>query len=365
MKLSFIFIAIITIFYSCKNQNKIVENNNQIEKNTLRYENEIHLKNIKQLTFGGDNAEAYWSFDDTKLVFQAKNEKWGAKCDQIYITNYDNYNMSNEIPKMISTGLGRTTCSYFLPGDTSIIYASTHLNDSLCPKEPARREDGKYVWPIYDSFDIFISNLDGKITKQLTYNNGYDAEATVSPKGDKIVFTSIRSGDLELYTCDIDGGNVKQVTNELGYDGGAFFSNDGKKLVFRASRPKTPEEITEYKELLKEGLVKPTEMEIFVCNVDGSDLKQITNLGNANWAPFFHPSDEKIIFCSNHKSKRGFPFNLYMIDLNGENLKQITFDNQFDSFPMFSNDGKKIVFSSNRNNNGTRNTNLFIADWVE
>ena len=194
---------------------------------------------------------------------------------------------------------------------------------------------------------------------------GYDAEATVSPLGDKIVFTSIRSGDLELYTCDIDGNNVKQVTNEIGYDGGAFFSNDGKKLVFRASRPKTEEDIFEYKQLLSEGLVKPTEMEIFVCNVDGSELKQVTNLGKANWAPFFHPSDEKIIFCSNHKSKRGFPFNLYMIDLNGKNLKQITYDSQFDSFPMFSNDGKKIVFSSNRNNGGTRNTNLFIADWIE
>ena len=370
MKQSFIFTIIIVIFSSCKYPSKSTTSNKDegleiYKSDSLRYKNEVHIKNIKQLTFGGDNAEAYWSFDDTKLVFQAKNEKWGALCDQIYVTKSDNYNMGNEIPKQISTGLGRTTCSYFLPGDTSIIYASTHLADSLCPKEPERRKDGKYVWPIYDSFDIFISNLDGKITKQLTNEIGYDAEATVSPKGDKIVFTSIRSGDLELYTCNIDGSNLKQVTSELGYDGGAFFSNDGEKLVFRASRPKTEEEIKEYKQLLSEGLVKPTEMEIFVCNVDGSNLKQITNLGKANWAPFFHPSDEKIIFCSNYQSKRGFPFNLYMIDINGENLKQITFDTQFDSFPMFSNDGKKIVFSSNRNNNDTRNTNLFIADWVE
>ena len=353
---------ILILLFSCNLNNDKAK----IEDETsLIYDKEVHFKNLKQLTFGGENAEAYWSFDDSKLIFQATNEKWGQSCDQIYIIDTNNYNLANETPKMVSKGLGRTTCSYFMPGDSTIIYASTHLEDAKCPHVPERRVDGKYVWPIYDSFDIFISNLDGKITKQLTYNNGYDAEATVSPLGDKIVFTSIRSGDLELYTCDIDGRNVKQVTNELGYDGGAFFSNDGKKLVFRASRPKTPEEITEYKELLKEGLVKPTEMEIFICNVDGSDLRQITNLGNANWAPFFHPSDEKIIFCSNHKSKRGFPFNLYMIDLNGENLKQITFDNQFDSFPMFSNDGKKIVFSSNRNNNGTRNTNLFVADWVE
>ena len=349
-------IIIIIIFFSC---------NTRTQKDyKLLYQEEVHLKNIQQLTFGGDNAEAYFSFNDSKLVFQAKNKKWGAFCDQIYVTDVQHHNMKNNIPQQISTGLGRTTCSYFLPGDSTIIYASTHLVDSLCPEEP-KRKDGKYVWPIYSSFDIFISDLHGNITKQLTNEIGYDAEATVSPKGDKIVFTSMRSGDLELYTCDINGGNIKQVTNQIGYDGGAFFSNDGTKLVFRASRPKTEQEIIEYQQLLNQGLVVPTEMEIFTCNIDGTDLKQITNLGKANWAPFFHPSDEKIIFCSNHKSERGFPFNLYMIDINGENLKQITFDTQFDSFPMFSNSGKQLVFSSNRNNNGTRNTNLFIADWVD
>mgnify|MGYP001276415655 CR=1 FL=1 len=370
MKQSFIFTIIIVIFSSCKYPSKSTTSNKDegleiYKSDSLRYKNEVHIKNIKQLTFGGDNAEAYWSFDDTKLVFQAKNEKWGAKCDQIYITNYDNYNMGNEIPKIISTGLGRTTCSYFLPGDTSIIYASTHLNDSLCPKEPARREDGKYVWPIYDSYDIFIADLEGNIVKRLTDYDGYDAEATVSPTGDKIVFTSIRSGDLELYTCNIDGSDIKQVTNELGYDGGAFFSHDGKKLVFRSSRPKTDDEVKEYKDLLANGLVQPTNMEIYVCNVDGSDLRQVTNLGNANWSPFFHPSNEKIIFCSNHESMIGFPFNLYMIDIDGTNLEQITYDKKFASFPVFSNDGKKIVFSSNRNNGGTRETNLFIANWKE
>ena len=180
-----------------------------------------------------------------------------------------------------------------------------------------------------------------------------------------IVFTSDRSGDLELYTMDINGNNIKQVTHGLGYDGGAFFSPDGQKLVFRSSRPQTKEEIIEYKTYLQEGLVKPTEMELYTCNVDGSDLKKITNLGKANWAPFFHPSGKKILFSSNHKSVRGFPFNLYMIDVNGENLEQITFDTAFDSFPMFSFDGKKLVFSSNRNNGGDRSTNIFIADWVE
>ena len=205
----------------------------------------------------------------------------------------------------------------------------------------------------------------GNILRKLTDSDGYDAEATVSPRGDKIVFTSIRSGDLELYTCDLNGDNVKQITNQLGYDGGAFFSHDGNKLVFRSSRPKTESEVKEYKYLLSKGLVQPTKMEIYTCNIDGSDLKQVTDLGKANWSPFFHPSDEKIIFCSNHNSQRGFPFNLFMIDIDGNNLKQITYDDTFDSFPVFSNDGKKIVFSSNRNNGGTRSTNVFIADWVE
>ncbi len=363
MKESIYYIIILLLLFSCTNKDNKKEEEGK--KTSLIYPEEVHFKNMKQLTFGGENAEAYWSFDDSKLIFQATNEKWGQSCDQIYIIDTNNYNLHSETPKMVSLGLGRTTCSYFMPGDSTIIYASTHLEDAKCPHVPERRVDGKYVWPIYDSYDIFIADLEGNVVKQLTDNEGYDAEATVSPMGDKIVFTSIRTGDLELYTCDIDGSNVKQVTNELGYDGGAFFSPDGKKLVFRASRPKTKKEIKEYKDLLSNGLVQPTKMEIFTCNVDGSDLKQITNLGNANWSPFFHPSNKKIIFCSNHESIMGFPFNLYMIDIDGSNLKQITYDEKFASFPVFSNDGKKIVFSSNRNNGGTRNTNVFIADWVE
>ena len=362
MKQNLLFLTIILLLFSCQNRQEQTSKSNS---SPLIYPNEVHFKNMKQLTFGGENAEAYWSFDDSKLIFQATNEKWGQSCDQIYIIDTNNYNLNIETPKMVSLGQGRTTCSYFMPGDTTIIYASTHLQDAKCPHVPERRVDGKYVWPIYDSYDIFIADLDGNIVKRLTDHQGYDAEATVSPRGDKIVFTSIRSGDLELYTCNIDGSDIKQVTNQLGYDGGAFFSNDGEKLVFRASRPNTDEEIKQYKDLLSRGLVQPTKMEIYTCNIDGTNLKQVTNLGKANWSPFFHPSDKRIIFCSNHESKIGFPFNLYMIDINGNNLEQITYDKQFASFPVFSNDGKKIVFSSNRNNGGTRNTNVFIADWVE
>ncbi len=336
----------------------------QLKDSELSYPQEKHIQNVRQLTKNGDNAEAYWSFDDTKLVFQARNEAWGAECDQIYVMDpWKETFMGETAPPLISTGLGRTTCAYFMPGNETIIYASTHLADKACPPEPPRGD--KYVWPIYEGYDIFISDLDGNIISQLTDEPGYDAEATLSPQGDKIVFTSTRSGDLELWTMDIDGSNLNQVTSGLGYDGGAFFSPDGSKLIFRASRPTSEEAVNEYKTLLEGGLVQPTEMELFVCNVDGSELKQITELGNANWAPYFHPSGEKVIFSSNHTSPRGFPFNLFMIDLDGSNLEQITFDTVFDSFPMFSYNGKHIVWGSNRNNGGTRATNLFIADWVD
>ncbi len=322
-----------------------------------------HFKSVKQLTFGGDNAEAYWSYDDKKLVFQARNPRWNVSCDQIFVMNADQQLDSVHMPKMLSTGLGRTTCSYFLPGDTLVLYASTHLGDKACPPEP-KKSKGHYVWPVYDTYDIFIADLNGKIVKQLTNEPGYDAEATVSPDGKKIVFTSTRSGDLELYTMNIDGTDVKQITDQLGYDGGAFFSPDSKKLVFRSSRPKTPEAIKKYKDLLAQGLVEPTDMEIYVCDADGSNLHQVTHLGGANWAPFFHPSGEKILFSSNHKTK-SIPFNLYMVNLDGTGLEQITFDAVFDAFPMFSYDGKKLVFGSNRNNRGTHDTNLFLAEWKD
>lgn len=329
---------------------------------TLKYPVEKHLKNVRQLTFGGDNAEAYFSFNDKLLSFQATNPKFGTACDQIFYMPVKGY--KGERPPLVSTGRGRTTCSYFMPGDRQILFASTHQASEQCPETP-RVVNGKYVWAVYNTFDIFVSDLKGKIIKQLTNSSGYDAEATVSPDGKKIVFTSTRSGDLELYTMNIDGSNVKQITNELGYDGGAFFSPDSKKIVFRASRPKTEEAIKTYKDLLAQNLVQPTDLEIFVCNADGSNVKQITNLGGANWAPYFHPNGKKILFATNHHSASGRFFNLFMINIDGTGLEQITHDKIFDSFAMFSHDGKKIVFASNRFNGGGRDTNIFIADWVD
>ena len=325
---------------------------------------ETNLKNIKKLTFGGDNAEAYFSPDSKHLTLQVSNVAGGIPCDQIFMLDLQEKEFSQKSLKQISNGKGRTTCSFFMPDGKHILYASTYEGNEACPAPP-KPHDGKYLWAVYPEFDIYISDLNGKIVKKLTDTPGYDAEAVVSPDGKKIAFTSIRSGDLELYTMDIDGKNVKQITSGLGYDGGSFFSPDSKKLVFRSSRPKTEAEIADYKELLKDNVVAPTEMEIYTCNTDGSDLKQITHLGKANWAPYFLPSGKKIIFSSNHHSTRGYDFQLYTIDLNGENLKQITYQSEFNAFPMFSPDGKKIVFSSNRQQEKARETNVFIADWVD
>ncbi|MCK0130054.1 hypothetical protein MWU59_00935 [Flavobacteriaceae bacterium F08102] len=369
MKLVYtLFCALVLI--SCKNDKvktaksaDVLVDESKSAGDSLIHPKEVHFKNLRQITHGGDNAEAYWSFDDKQLTFQSSNKKWGVECDQMFLMNVDD-TFDSIPPQMLSTGMGRTTCSYFMPDNKHILYASTHLADKECPEVPLR-ENGKYVWPVYDSFDIFVADLKGNVVKQLTSEPGYDAEATVSPKGDKIVFTSTRSGDLELYTMDIDGSNVKQITNELGYDGGAFFSPDGTQLIFRSSRPKTEAEIKEYKDLLARGLVQPTNMELYICNADGSDLRQLTNLGNANWSPFFHPSGKKVLFSSNFESEGGYAFSLYMIDVDGKNLKRVSYGSEFDAFPVFSNDGKKLIFSSNRNNGGTRDTNLFIADWQD
>ena len=329
----------------------------------LIFPEETHFKSLRQVTFGGDNAEAYWSFDDKQIVFQSNWSEWGLECDQMFLMNADD-TFKDTKPPMISTGKGRTTCAYFLPDNKHFVYGSTHLDNDACPEVPLRK-NGRYVWPVYDSFDIFVADLEGNITGQLTTEPGYDAEATVSPMGDKIVFTSMRSGDLELYTMNLDGSDVKQITNELGYDGGAFFSPDGTQLIFRSSRPKTEEEIAKYKGLLDQGLVEPTNMELYICNSDGSELRQLTNLGNANWSPFFLPSGDKVLFSSNFEAERGFPFNLYMIGTDGKGLERITHGETFDAFPVFSNDGKHLIFSSNRNNGGGRDTNLFIAEWQD
>jgi hypothetical protein len=330
----------------------------------LSYPDEKHFKNIKQLTTGGDNAEAYFGFDNEHITFQRTNPNEDVPCDQIFYGAIPAKAGAKFKYKKVSTGKGRTTCAYLMPDKKHFLYASTHLAADTCPPVPDRSKIKKYVWPIYDSYDIFVADFNGKITKRLTNTPGYDAEGTVSPKGDKIVFTSMRNGDLDIYTMNIDGTNVKQITHDLGYDGGPCFSPDGTKIVWRASRPQTAEAQKEYKDLLAQGLVMPTSMEVYVANTDGTDVHQVTHLGKANWAPSFAPDGKKIVFASNHEYERGFPFNLYLVNLDGSGLEKISHDKGFDAFPMFSPDGKKFIFSSNRNNNGTHDTNVFVCDWV-
>ncbi len=332
---------------------------------TIQYPEETHLKNVQQLTFGGDNAEAYFSFDGKWIIFQRTNPKEGIMCDQIFIGKVPKKGEPFKF-KRVSTGKGRTTCGAFLKNRKQIIYASTHLGADTCPPVPDRKKYGnKYIWPLYDSYDIFMADREGKIIKQLTHSKGYDAEGTISPDGKKMIYTSDKDGDIDLYIMDLKTGKENRVTNTLGYDGGAWFSPDGKKIIWRASRPKTDAEVKEYKELLAENLVAPTNMEVFVANADGSNAHQVTRYGQANWAPAFFPDSKRIIFASNHEYKRGFPFNLYSINEDGTELRKITHEKIFDAFAMFSPDGKKIIFCSNRNNGGTRDTNIFIADWVE
>lgn len=331
---------------------------------TLHYPEEKHFKNIRQLTFGGDNAEAYWSYDSKYIIFQRTNPKEGLNCDQIFIGKIPTSPNEPFTYKMVSSGKGRTTCSFLLPDGKHFIYASTHLSADTCPPLPDRSKmDNRYIWPVYDSYDIFLADTTGKIIKQLTTAKGYDAEGTLSPDGKKMIYCSDKSGDLELYIMELATGKEKQITHTLGYDGGAWFSPDGKKIVWRASRPTTDAEIKDYKELLSKGFVAPVNMEVFVADADGNNAKQITHYGQANWAPNFTPDSKHIIFCSNQEYPRGFPFNMYLTDINGNGLEKISRDKGFDAFPMFSPDGKKIIFASNRNNGGTHDTNLFVADW--
>ncbi|MDP1844165.1 MAG: hypothetical protein Q8K64_12145 [Sediminibacterium sp.] len=345
---------------------KIAIAQNPNPTDSLRFEGEKHFKNIQQLTFGGDNAEAYWSFDSKYITFQRTYPKEGVNCDQIFVGKIPEKFGEPFKYNMISSGKGRTTCSYFTPDGKHIIYASTHEGGADCPPVPDRSKYGnKYIWPLYNTYDIYMADLKGKIVKKLTSAKGYDAEATLSYDGKKMIYCSDKDGDLDLYIMDLKTKKEKRITSALGYDGGAWFSPDGKKIVWRASRPKTADEIKEYKDLLVEGMVAPTNMEVWVADADGSNAKQITNLAQANWAPNFTADSKHIIFCSNHEYKRGFPFNMYMVDLDGKNMEKISRDKGFDAFPMISPDGKKIIFASNRNNGGTRDTNLFVADWVK
>lgn len=322
----------------------------------LIVEGEKHFSRIRQLTFGGQNAEGYFSFDESMLIFQSTRDSF--KCDQMYVMDLETLNA-----RLVSTGKGRTTCGYFFPDDRRILYSSTHHLRSDCPPPPDYSKG--YVWMVSPEYDIFTANTYGGELRQLTKTPGYDAEATISPKGDRIVFTSVRNGDLDLYSMDLDGNHVSQLTHELGYDGGAFYSWDGTMICYRGWHYSDSASIATYRSLLSRNLVRPTRMELFVMNTDGSNKRQITNNGAANFCPFFHPDNKRIIFASNAADPAGRDFDLYMINIDGTGQERITFNSSFDAFPMLSHDGKKLIFASNRNGRVKGETNLFLADWKD
>ncbi len=318
---------------------------------------EKHLRHVRQLTFGGENAEAYFSADGKKLIFQSQRD--GLQCDQIFEMNIDGSDVH-----MVSTGKGRTTCSYFFPDGQHILYSSTHAASPECPPPPDWSQG--YRWAVYRTYDIYVAAPDGSHPRPLTHHQGYNAEAVISTDGRKIAFTSTRNGDLDIYIMDADGTQVRQLTHELGYDGGPFFSPDGQWIVYRAFHPQTEAEKKEYLDLLKKDLIRPTSLELWIMRADGSHKRQITHNGAANFAPYFFPDGQRIIFSSNLLDGGGMGnFELYAINVDGTNLERITYSPAFDGFPMFSPDGRKLVFASNRNAKQPHETNVFIADWVD
>ncbi|MBL8233387.1 MAG: PD40 domain-containing protein [Bryobacterales bacterium] len=314
-----------------------------------------HLKNLTQLTNGGQNAEAYWAPDGKRIVFQSTRDK--LQCDQIFVMTADGSDQ-----RMVSTGKGRTTCGYFMPDNKHIVYASTHEGGDACPASPDRSKG--YVWAVYPTYDIFLVTDEGKLVKKLTDAPGYDAEATINFKTKKILYTSMASGDLDMWEMALDGSRKKQLTRTPGYDGGAFYSRDGKKMVWRANHP-SGEAMTRYKDLLKDNLTTPMKMEIFIADANGRNLKQLTNFGCASFAPSFTPDGKKIIFSSNKHECDGRKFEIYLMNVDGSGLEQVTSFGGFSSFPEFSPDGKKLVFSSDKGAKSRYEFNIFLADWVD
>ena len=307
---------------------------------------------LRQITFGGENAEAYWSANGQHITFQSTRD--GRTCDQQYVMRAD-----GSAVQKVSVG-GKTTCGYFYDGDRRIFFASTHAADTACPPRPD--PSAGYVWPL-DPYDIYTASPDGSDLRRLTDYGTYTAEGILSPDGQTIVFTALKDGDLDIYTMNIDGSNVRRLTTTHGYDGGPWCSPDGTRIVYRAHHPADAVERAQYDSLLARRLVRPSKVELWVMNADGSDQRQITRLGGANFGPSWTPDGQRIVFSSNHKTPRSGNFDLYVVNLDGTGLEQITFDETFDGFPMFSPDGKQLLWASNRHARAEGETNLFIADW--
>lgn len=314
---------------------------------------ETFLANVRQVTFGLPRAgEGYFSPDGTTIVYQAF--PIGYPFYQIYVQRLD-----ERIPRLLSTGRGRTTCAYFSPKGDQILFASSHTDPDIEQTEKKGREEAaqggrrRYQWEFDPQMELYLINFDGTGLKRLTDSPGYDAEGSFSPDGSQVVFTSTRDGDPDLYVMRSDGTGVRQLTNAPGYDGGPFFSPDGRWVIFRSDRAK--------KDMLQ----------LFAISADGKIEVQLTdNLDQVNWCPYFHPSGKYIIWAGadygQGPQKANFDLWTMEIEMTSDSFRggkttRITDHKAADVLPVFSPDGRKMMWTSNRTPDGT--SQLWIGDW--
>jgi Tol biopolymer transport system component len=320
------------------------------------------LSGVRQLIFEGRRSgEGYFAPDGKKLIFQSEREE-GNPFYQMYVLDLESGETSR-----VSPGIGKTTCGFFQPGNSRVLFASTHHDPGAEEKQKAELEfrasgkERRYSWDYDPAMDVFSADENGKDLQRLTTAEGYDAEAAYSPDGKQIVFSSLRSAYEqplspedrarmekdpawfgEIYIMDADGSNQRRLTNTRGYDGGPFFSPDGERIIWRRFDE------------------KGMHADVFTMKTDGSDVRRLTAFGSMSWAPYLHPTGQYAVFTSN---KLGFEnFELFIVDAAGEHEPvRVTYTDGFDGLPVFSPDGKRLSWTSNRTSD--RKSQIFLGEW--